>query len=333
MTRVTTYDIALACGVSQATVDRALNNRSNIKKETRDLILRTAAEMNYRPSNLPTYLKTGKTQTIGIIVPKAGPFYTELLGAETKAAKMRNYHAMISFSEFNYVLEGEYLSGYLKTNVDGIIVFPVTDDGSEIKKIIQAGVPVVTLIRKIKNYNLDFVSVNYARAAEKAIQYMIDMGHRKIGYFTIWDKSSNLYTYNERLRGIENAMKKNGLAIDPKHIICDTEDYQLVHALALKRELPTALLCFNDLNAIGLISFLNSLDLKVPGDISLVSFDNIDMLRYFNPGITSISYPYDDIAETAIHLLLDRIENPSEEATTYLLETQMVRRNSCRRMD
>ncbi len=332
MARITTYDIAKACGVSQATVDRAMNNRSNIKKETRDLILSTAAQLNYHKANLPSYYKAGKSKIIGIIVPAALPFFADLLVSVTKAAKIQGYHTMVSFSEFNIELERKCLAEHLKINADGIILFPLGDDGSEIKKIMQMGIPVVTVIRKIKNYNFDFVSINYEQASARATQYLLDLGHKKIGYFTIWDNSSNQYTYNKRLKGIVRTLEANGLSLEQQHVILDTDNCQNVHNLIHNDNMPTAFICFNDINAIRLMSFLNTMNIKVPDDISLISFDNMSMLHYITPGVTSVSYPFDDIAEAAINTLIHRVDGLDSEAIIKLFDTQIVRRESCKRL-
>ncbi len=332
MARTTTYDIAQACNVSQATVDRALNNRSNIKKETKELILRTAVKMNYRSSSLPEYYEAKKSNVIGIILPASLPFYTELLVSITQAAKMQGFHTMVSFSNFNLEQEKQCLAEYLKISVDGIIVFPVGEDGTEIKKVLQMGIPVVTLIRKIKNYNFDFISMNYEQAASLATQYLIDLGHTRIGYFTIWDSSANLYTYNKRLKGIKHAMKLNGLILEDRYVLQDTDNCQLINNLVANNNLPTAFICFNDLNAIHLLSFLNSVDIKVPDRISIVSFDNISMLRYITPQITSIEYPFDDIAETAVGTLLMRAKNQDSERIVKLFDAKIIRKSSCKKL-
>lgn len=330
--RVTTYDIARICGVSQATVDRALNNRSNIRQHTKEKIMKTAAELGYRPSNLPQYLKTGKTNTIGIILPKAILFYTELIGHLTNILKVQGYQTCISFSDFNVEQEKQYLAEFLSMDVDGIILFPVSDDGTEIRKIINSGIPVVTLIRKMKNYNFDFVSINYAKVSEQAIQYLIDLGHRKICYYTIWDSSSNLYTYNQRMKGYESALKKNGIPVEPKLIVRDTDSYQLLQELLHSENRPTAFYCFNDINAIGLVSYLNSIALNVPRDLSIISFDNTDMLRYFTPRLTSISYPYHELCAKAAEILLNKIKSPSDETQTCIFDAHIVYRKSCGRI-
>lgn len=328
--RVTTYDIAEMCEVSQATVDRALNNRSSIKAETKEKILRVAQEMGYRPNSLPTYLKTGSTKSIGVILPKPDLFYAELIARFTKICKLYGYHVCISFSDFNVELEKEYLAEFLSANMDGIIIFPVKDDGNEIKKIIDSGIPVVTLIRRIKNYNFDFVSSNYSHISKQAIEYLINLGHKNICYFTIWDTSANLYTYNERLHGYKNALTQNNIPVDYRFIINDTDDYQIIRELLRSDNRPTAFFCFNDLNAIGLVSFLNSLHFQVPNDFSVISFDNLDMLKYFNPGLTSISYPYDDMCAKAVEILLNKIRNQSTETHSYIFDAHLVIRGSCK---
>lgn len=328
--RVTTYDIAQACGVSQATVDRALNNRSNIHPQTKDAILKMAAEMGYQPSSVPQYLKTEKTNTIGIILPKAATFYTQLIGNFTNILKAHGYHTCVSFSDFNIEQEKEYLAEYLSMNVDGILLFPIHDDGSEIRKIIQAGIPVVTLIRKLKNYDFDFISVDYARVSQQATEYLIGLGHRKICYFTIWDSSSNLYTYRQRLRGYENALKKHDIPLNERLLVRDTEDYQVLRDLLSHEDRPTAFFCFNDLNAMGLVSYLSSVGYNVPGDFSLISFDNTDMLRYFTPALSSISYPYQELCSSAVDLLLRRIQNPEGEPESLVFKAYIVHRHSCR---
>lgn len=330
--RTTTYDIAEACGVSQATVDRALNNRSNIRPDTKKRILKAAEEMGYRPSNLPQYLKTGKTNIIGIIFPKAVLFYTQLISHFTRLLKVMGYHTCISFSDYNVEQEKEYLAEFLKMNVDGIILFPTNDDGSEIRKIINAGTPVVTLIGKLKNYNFDFVSVNYIKISEQSIQYLVDLGHRNICYYAIWDSSSNLYTYNQRLKGYENALKKNGIPFNHHLIVRDTEDYQVIRELLQSEDCPTAFFCFNDSSAIGLISYLNTLNIQVPEDVSIISFDNIDMLRFFNPGLTSISYPYEEMCTKAVEILLNKIKNPAAENQVEIFNAHIVHRRSCKKI-
>jgi len=330
--RVTTYDIAKACGVSQATVDRALNNRSKIRAETKEKILKAVEEMGYRPTSLPTYLKTGKTNTIGVIMPDPTLFYAELIASICKAARIQGYHIHISFSGFNAEIEKEYLAEYLNSNVDGIILFPVSEDGSEIKKIINAGVPVVTLVRKLKNYNFNFVSIDYCKIAEQAIQYLIDLGHTKICYFTIWDNSSNLYTYRERLKGYENALKKNDIALNPRFIVRDSNGFQILRELLDADDKPTAYFCFNDLTTIGLVSFFNSLRIRIPNDVSIISFDNVDALKYFSPGLTSIAYPYDEMCGKAVDILVDKIKNNTPESESSIFEARLIQRYSCRKI-
>ncbi len=306
---ITTKDIAERCKVSRTTVHRAFNNTGRISEETREFILKTAEEMGYKPDLLATSLKKGKTGNLGVVVfDVKNQYFSEMLNALELEAQKNDYFINISLHQKQPLKEREMLERLAGYRVEGIVLSPVSR-GKEFEDfLVQLETPTVIIGNKFGT-KIPYVGIDEKVASKEAIEIIASKGYKTI-YFVCppladMDKE-NIYSHVQRRDGfIETCEKLNisGKVIDKWEYIPEVEK-----AIENTRE-KVAFFCSGDVYALEIMKALKEKKLKAGKDYGIMGFDNIDMLDYITPRLTTIDNSINRVSSKAMEVLLNQIND------------------------
>lgn len=330
--RVTIKDIAKTANVSYSTVSRALAGQPQIPDETKKRILKIANEMGYTPNVLAKGLVTKNTYTLGLIVPDiTNPFFPESIQGIEECASEYGYRVYLCNSNWNVEKEKECLQKLYGSSVDGIIIFPVSDDVSHILDV-QARLPIVFANYKPVNEAYSYVAFNDFRSATIAVEYLIKLGHKNIAYMGgLETNAANM----ERIDAYKATMEKCGLSIRPNYILHgeykQSSGYELTKKLLINNELPTAIIAGDDIMALGVIRAIEEFGLNVPEDISVIGFDDISYASLDKIQLTTVRMPRYAMGQASVQMLMNKIQNPDNaETKSEILETELIVRKTCK---
>ena len=337
-------DLAQKAGVSVSTVSRAINkdNSRPISKKTQAKIWKIATELGYIPNQNARNLVKGeiidkKTKTIGCILASSidtynDPFFGEiLLGVQTEATNM-GYTMGYTYSLSDMSWES-FINNIITFNVDGVIVMGRFNN--EVLKLLQNNIHnIVYAGLNHVNRAFDEVICDGFECAQRAVEHMISLGYKSIGYIGTVTGIEGVDILNEhRFRGYEETMSKHGLIVDRqlvRHCELSMEKAYLTANEMLKDgNIPRAIFCANDYISIGTIKAIRENNLKVPNDIAIISIDDIEMASYSRPLLTTIRVPKQEIGRYAVKILVDKIENRSRIPVRISLPYELVIRESC----
>ncbi len=331
---VTVKEVALAAKVSTATVSRVLNRTwSNvpISKETIRKVRAAAKKLGYHSNFLARCLRTQKSQTVGLVVADIrDPYFTEIIAGIEKAATELGYLYLLSSAEDNPRREKMYLDIFRLKRVDGIIIAgaPGNLDDSAIQELYDAKVPIVLVGRSFPNPQVAAVTVDNRIGSELAMKHLLELGHERIAHISVGagkpDGRCRLEAY---CRMIKNA----GLAYDSSLVIesgAKPEDGYLGMKKLLKLKKPaTAVFCYNDRLAMGVLKACREVKLSVPEDISVVGFDDLDLCEYTVPPLTTIRLPRFDMGYLAMKTFV-AVSRNGEPAGPQVLKPELIVRSS-----
>jgi LacI family transcriptional regulator len=316
MNRPTQVDVASLAGVSRATVSYVVNDvpDARVPDETRQRILDAIEELGYEPDARARALRSGSTKTIALIVPDLGnPHFCEYATGIEEAARALGYHLVISSTTMNDEYAVDIFKDFARRRFDGLIIassFILESDEAQstFAQIQKRGLPIVELT---EIYEVDSVSADYSEATREVMSYLLSLGHRRIGL--IYGVGGHQLG-QDRLEPYLEALKTADIPIDDNLVMeCGPtieDGYQAALKLLKLAPRPTALIAINDLLAIGAVRAAADLNLRVPDDLSLVSYDNIPMANYLVPRLTSVTKNARTLGRKAFELLLARIQNP-----------------------
>lgn len=305
--KYTLEEIAQICGVSAGTVDRAVNNRSGIKPQTKEKIMKVVHEVGYKPNKIAQSLAMGRTKTIGIVCfDLKNNYFAELVNAVESIAKAKGYFIdlILTHGDFKMEREGiDYLDG---RHVDGIILFSVCEAVKHAEYLKKLQIPVVTVYNKISD-EFSFVGIHAQEAMEHAVEFIADKGYQRIIFLNamISEKKRqhmNVYTLEERQKGYLSGLAKFDMH-EPLILEGLNED-ALLSEIERCRPYKTAVLCINDMFAVKVLEICKKHQIAVPGELGIMGYDNIDMLRYISPRISSIEYDVNVLGECLFEELL-----------------------------
>ncbi len=321
---ITTKDLAKICGVSRTTVHRALSDTGRINPETKDFILQTAKEYDYRPDLLARGLVKGQTYNIGVVVLDVNNrYFAQMLSAIEVEARKQGYFVNITLHENNPAIEKEQIARLVDYHVEGIILSSV-NQGVDYKKYLHSlNTPIVTIDNKIEE-DIPFVGINEREAAREASVQIITRGYQKAVFVCppLFDRGKeNIYVHEEREKGFKEAMMSS---TQVEAVVIEQLDYLSSCANQLVDGVKTAFFCSGDMFALELMKYLRSLGKRAPKDYGIMGFDNIDVLDYVTPRLTTIDNSVEKIAIKAVNLLFDLINGKSTQ-TEILLDYLLVK--------
>ncbi len=320
---VSIKDIAKEAGVSPSTVSRALNDHPRISPETKAQIQGLAKTMGYVPSVIAQSLVAQKTAIIGVAIPDVrDPYYAGIITGIEEEAERHNYQLLISSFYRDPERELAIVHNFHRRRVDGIII-----TGSYMEKVYLDSdgiyfLPIV--IVHSQNYPYS-VRVDRHSGTKKVIEHLLALGHRRIAHVSqLKDGLGRLYSYKILL-------EKYGIPVDEALIVEGDGDITSgIKAVPLLLDIPnppTAIFCFNDLTAIGVINALRRRGLEVPRDISVVGFDDLEMAAYYHPALTTVRQPTYKMGKRAFQILL-QLFNGAKDFSPEIFEAEFVIRES-----
>lgn len=326
-------DVALHAKVSIATVSRVINNSAKVVPETRDLVHKAMAELGFKPNRVARRLRQrgGVRHLLGLIIPDIqNPFYAEMARGVEDVAYANKFALMLCNADEDLKKEEFYLEVLQSESVDGIILPPINERDPAIIKMIESGMPVVTVDRSLIHRTMDKVEVDNRRGAFEAVEHLIKLGHRRIGLIA---GRMTVSTSRERRLGFEDAMAAHKLPLQPEYF--RGGDFKQASGRALADELlsmsvpPTALFILNNLMTVGALEAIHQRKLKIPKDIAIIGFDDLPWAEALDPPLTVVRQPAYEVGQAAAELLLKRLEDPKRAETHLKLLPRLVIRSSC----
>lgn len=340
--------IAEKVGVSPATVSRVLNNPNHrcAAPGLRDKIWKAAIELNYMPNEAARNLKMGvakkaeKTYYMNVLMTRmdadqADPFFTELLHVveseiHNNACILSKVWYMSLFSNdrkcktmnLDKIIDEMYEE--VKGRCDGLIIIGKCNKEA-LKKLNRKYKSVVSVNRNSTNYEVDEVLCDGRKIAATAVEYLIQLGHRNIGYVG--------ECHNEaRYHGYVDTLRKHDIDLDPQYVIAtrqtESEGYEAMRRLLQSDDCPTGIYCANDITAVGMLKCMSKFKNRYYTP-SIISSDDIEEAQYTDPMLTTVRLPRDEMGKFALYLLLDRIKGGHKSVVKMELEGRLMTRNSC----
>ena len=339
---ITIQDIAKKAGVSLGTVSAILNLKNNVKPSTREKILRVMKALNYRPKGVARNLRFGSTEKIiGIIIKELNyPFYTAIAEGAKRYASSKGFSLIVASSDYDHENEKKFTNLFSTMDIKGAIIAPVIEGNSEIEHLLtlkMLNYPFV-LLAGIKDLAANVVEIDNITAIKKAVQYLIREGHKRIVHFAGPPQSAHT---EERVDGFRNAFSEAPVVFNKEMIIRIGSDKEGSYERTIKyfrskkqKDYPTAIVCFNDLQALAVITALKDLKIKVPEDISIIGNDDIHFTETYSVPLTTIKPPQKEIGERAAEILIRNIESttllPIERV---VLDAELIIRKSTRKLN
>lgn len=331
MKNVTIKDVAKAAGVSYSTVSRALTGSPEISEETRSRILQICKEMNYTVNTVARSMVKKSTKLLGLIIPSVNnPFMSELAYHVDRQARARGYNIILCNSSRDPEQERELFELMIGRQVDGILLSPAGMESYEKLYPYLSRIPTVFIGENLREMPESYVSVDNFRGAQVGVEYLYKLGHREILYF---GRRRGSMTHQLRAEGYAAACEHYGLT--PHY--CNNSfssssikyGYQLAKQLFSQELRYTAIFAATDTNALGIMQAAEEVNLRIPGDLSLLGFDNIRDGSLPRIGLSTIEQPKKMLASVAVETLLDKIQNDRDGYSHRILSPALVERSSC----
>ncbi len=333
----TLKEVAKYAKVSITTVSRVMNEADKVNPETRERVQRVMRELDYQPNRVAQRLRTSKGQSklLGLIIPDIqNQFYSSIVRGVEDVAYGKDYAVILCNSDENPTKERFYLDVLQSESVDGVILPPIHQYSKVVEGLIESGVPVVCVDRKLVREAVDTVVVNNEKGGYLAVKHILDFGHKRIAILT---SSSQFSSFDERLTGYKNALKDHNIALDDE-LIKEGDPRSTESAYLFTKELlrlsnpPTAIFATNNLMTLGVLEAVHEEQLNVPDDISIVGFDDMPWARAISPPLTVIKQPGYEMGRRATELLFQRFEDPKREPVQIIMEPTLIIRKSTGRV-
>lgn len=334
MSRVTIKEVALAAGVSTTTVSHVINNTRFVDSVTRERVLQAMDELGYHPNYFARSLRSGVSKTIGLIVPDAANlFFAEVARKIEDYGYQQGYSVILGNSDNDPQKQANYINILLAKQVDGVIFISTGGNADDLLRFSENRVPVVVADRDVPLELADVVMLDNEQAGYEATRFLIELGHRRIACIT---GPQNLSPSMQRVEGYYRAMRESSLPIYPEYIVPGDFRFQggqeAMSGLLACTPPPSAVFVFNDMMAIGAMTAIRKAGLSIPGELSIVGFDDIELASAITPSLTTVAQPINEIARTATDLLIQRLKGKRAEANQRItLKAKLVQRESTAR--
>jgi LacI family transcriptional regulator len=325
--RATLKDVAEAAGVSQSTTSRALTGAGYVAPAVRDRVRATAERLGYVPHAMARSLRQQVSRSIGVVVSDLrNAFYADLAAGVAARARARGYTMILVDGQGSAEDELSAARAFVATRTAGVIVTPVSATVSSY--LVSQHVPVVEVDRQFAPDSCDAVVIDNHRLALRMTEHLVALGHRRIALLV--DEADST-TGADRFRGYRAALEAAGLPASPDLTVAARDVGAARKAavdLLARRDRPTALLASNSLLAEGLWHAVSDLGLRVPGDVSVVSFDDARWMSMVTPGVTAVAQDVVALGAAAVDRLLARLADPDDEPHTVTLQAEILPRGS-----
>lgn len=332
--KTTIKDIANVLNISAAAVSKALHNDSRISEKTKKAVRQVAKNLNYQPNHLASALRSGKSNLVGVMVPKTNSnFFSSVVENIEAVLNKAGYNIIITQSNESFEKECKNIDTLLFTQVDGIIASMANEtvDLSYYEKIKSKGIPLILFDRGENDLNVDYVGINDYDSSHMIIQHLVKKGCTRIAHIGGYRRTR---IFNNRIRGYIDAIKKNNLPIDDNLIIeCDltlNDGRREMQKLLKLDDKPDAVYVAGDYAALGALQVLNENKIDIPNEMRLVGFGNEPFTSLISPSISSVNQHSKDIGRLAAETFLKRVANPEvkQHLNKIILDAELIVRDS-----
>ncbi|GAB4473211.1 MAG: substrate-binding domain-containing protein [Anaerolineae bacterium] len=327
----TMRDVAKRAGVSLTTVSHVINETRYVSESVKQRVFAAMEELDYRPNELARSLRRGQTNTIGLVLPdSANPYFAEIGRAIEALAFEAGYSVILGNTYGEIDKEDVYVEVLRTKQVDGIIFVAAGDRTTSVRSLLERHFPFVLVDRDLGGVSADVVMVDNHQGGLVVTRHLIGLGHRRIGIVT---GPSILTPSADRINGYCKALEEAGIPCEEELLVAgdfrpNSGYHAALHLLDLSHP-PTAIFACNDMMAIGVLRAAAERGCRVPDDLAVVGFDNIELAQYTIPALTTFGQPIEDIAQVAVSLLSERIDRPEETPRRVILPGELVIRGSC----
>ncbi|MEA4811859.1 MAG: LacI family DNA-binding transcriptional regulator [Anaerolineaceae bacterium] len=331
----TIKDVAVKAGVSTTTVSYVLTGKRYVSEPLTRKVRKALQDLGYSPNNLARSLRSGKTDTIGLIIPdSSNAFFAEISRRIEDIGFKKGYSVFLCNSDDDPQKQQVYLQSLIAKQVDGLIFISACHDPELFEQIKSAGIPFVILDRHENGPTTNAVITDNVYGAEAATQYLASLGHKKIACIA---GPQNVVSSNERIRGYKEGLSAAGLEFNPDYLLHGDfrfhSGFMAMQNLMKLTSPPTAVFVCNDMMAVGAIRLVHLANQRVPEDFSIIGFDNSQIAEVVTPALTTIAQPIDQIAQSAMDLLFEQITHSSEKAAEIrILQPKLVIRGTCQKI-
>lgn len=327
MKQPTILDVADRAGVSKSLVSLVMREPQRVSEANRIAVLKAAEELGYRPNAVARSLVQRRSMVIGVVLSDLhNPFFADVADGIEEAAFQSGYRAMLSSGFLDPKREKGAIETMLELRVDGLIMLGSMMKVPKVERV-AATLPVVVVGRHTRSKAIDSVGVDDSAGAQKAVDHLVSLGHRKIAHIHAGSASGS----PRRRNGYERSMKRHGL---DEHIrlvrgaFTESGGAEAMTAILDSGELPTAVFAPNDFAALGAMEALDSAGLRIPADISLIGYDNLSLSGLPRIGLTTIGQPRADLGREAVGLVLERLDEGRRRARHVVVPPSLVVRST-----
>ena len=312
MNKLTIKTIAKQLQLSVSTISKALRDSHEISAETKNRVVALAKQLNYTPNPYASSLRKRKSKTIGVVIPEVvNSFFSQSINGIESVAKEKGYHVLIYLTHENFENEKAILKDFESGRVDGVLISVCreTTNSNHITELIAKEVPVIFFDRVFNEVNTVKVITNDFESAYIATTHLITSGCKNPHFVSIL---SNLNIISNRIEGYKKALEENGIKFNNNNIINCTTNWEYNYATLLKKlqssKKPDGILCSIENLSIIIYKVCEDLKIKIPADLQMISFSNLDTASFLNPPLTTITQPAYKIGQTAAATLVKALE-------------------------
>jgi LacI family transcriptional regulator len=329
---VTIVDVAREAGVSYTTVSRVLNNKQNVSPETRERVLGAMTRLGYVVDQRARSLAGGRSQVIGLLVHDLGTSYIgEIIRGIDSELSSAQYDLLLYTTHRRKTKESTYVAMLTRGLADGLLLVLPRDPGAYLETLRDYRFPHVLIDHRGVDEVTPAVAASNRQGAERATTYLIEQGHRRIGFLT---GAMDQICARDRLQGYKDALANRGIRFDGE-LVFEGDFFQSLAykgagtLLDLPRR-PTAIFASNDVSAFGLMEAVRDHGLRIPDDVSVLGFDDIPQAAHVHPALTTVRQPLEEMGRVSTRMLLEYIAHPDRAIERVELPTELVVRQSCR---
>lgn len=325
----TIYDVARRAEVSPATVSRVVNGRANVDAGLAERVRRAMRDLDYRPNAVARNLRRSRTSFWAVIISDIdNPFFTTMFRGVEDVAQPAGFSVLLCNTDNNPDREEQYVNGAMSEQIAGVIISP-TPSSPHVRRLVDAGVPVVAIDRQLPETPVDTVLVDNEHGAAMATLHLIGSGYRRIACIT---GPANLFTADRRLAGYRRVLAAAGRPYDESLVRYSTfqQDggYRAMASLLAADDRPDAVFVTNNLMTVGAVTCAFDNGIELPNEMGIVGFDDLPWARLMRPALTTVAQPTYELGRSAANLLKRRMVNPDRPPSTLTLHTELRVRNS-----
>jgi len=336
--KATIKDVAKEAGVSIATVSRIVNDMpGQYNEKTKKRVVQTIEKLNYQPNAIARSLRNKKTCTIGFVVPGLQPFFAEVLEGVQSVARKKGYSIVLCNTDYDPEQEEAYVVNLLERRVDGVIFTSGVMKDEHILRLKEEGIPIVLIEKFMQSSDIPAVVIDNLSAAKKSVKHLLNLGHRKIGYISA---PLELVPLRERFEGYKQALLENRVPYDSSVVYIEKtikkEDlrsgYKIMKRILQQGNFPKVFFIVSDTLAIGAIKAIKDFGMKVPDDIAIVGFDDIDIASFSDPPLTTMVQPKYQMGAKGMETLIKVMSGVKLRKKEIRLGVEIAVRGSCGRI-